>query len=74
MAEGDDLDDTEYESIYGYEMMVARFTARVAALEKKISAQAEQAKQRGDRAYAQIKRLLGLPRPDPPDSPDTPFP
>jgi len=40
MADGDELDDCEYESIYGREMMLGRFTARVAALERKFAEQA----------------------------------
>lgn len=48
MADGDELDDCEYESIYGREMMLARFTARVAALERKFAAQAERLLRRVD--------------------------
>jgi hypothetical protein len=41
MADGDDLPDGEYESIYGYEAMRARFTARLDATLRRIEAQAQ---------------------------------
>ena len=44
MADGDDLPDHDYESIYGHEAFLARFIARIEALERKFDAQAAEAK------------------------------
>jgi hypothetical protein len=41
MTDGDDLPDGDYESIYGYEAMRARTTARLDATLRRIEAQAQ---------------------------------